>query len=246
MSKRLSTLFFDALENPSSRSFESTNNFLAFITLVATLSLILETVPSLSSYATYFNWIEWVSVAFFTAEYIARIAYAKKKVAYIFSFFGLVDLLSILPTFLAISNLTFLKTVRGLRILRFLRMVRLAKVARHHVRTGEHSLYVINTQLYLFSLIIALLTIGTLLYIVEGPTSAAHDIPSGMLWALLIILGDVPYPSPITDAGTYIMILGRFAGLVLLGLLVGLIIPIVRNILTGSSNESAVKNVHTE
>ncbi len=236
---RSKNLLREALENPQSPFFVITNDFLALLTIASTLSLVLETVPSLSAYQTVFHIIEWVGVSIFFLEYVARVAVARSKIRYIFSFFGIIDLLAIVPSLLSLGNLTFLKTTRALRILRFLRMIRLAKVARIEQHHGERPLYVLNMQIYAVAVLVALLLLGTLFYIFEGTGSNAHDIPSGMFWALLIILGDVPYAEPATEAGKAIMVFGRFIGLLLLGLLVGLISPLLRKVLTGAERESA-------
>ncbi|MBY0111097.1 ion transporter [Patescibacteria group bacterium] len=228
----------NALENPQSRLFIIVNDFLAFLTIASVLALVLETVPSLSEYHAIFKAIEWISVVCFLTEYGARVYIARAKFRYIFSFFGIIDLLAILPSLLALGNFTFLKTTRALRILRLLRMIRLAKVARIEQHHGERSLYIVNIQIYFVAMLIALLLLGTLLYIFEGAGSSAHDIPSGMFWSLLIILGDVPYSEPATEAGKAVMILGRFVGLLLLGLLVGLMSPLLRKVLIGTKREN--------
>lgn len=229
-------IFYD----PTSPGFAPVNDFLAGLTLLSVVSIILETVTVLSEYELIFNTIEYVTVFFFTLEYIARII-AKKRNAgsYAFSFFGIIDLLAILPTYLGFTNLTFLKTARVLRILRLLRMVRLAKVTRtlshkRHDLEDFQSLYRWNIGIYLFALLSTVVFFGTLIYIVEGNKETFTNIPLGMLWSMKLLLGGVAQAKPATVAGELIAIMARFSGLVLLGLLLAITGNIVKRWLFGT------------
>ena len=117
--------------NFESKRFLVVNNFFALLTLVSILAIILETVHSLAPYQILFETVEYVTVFFFTLEYLGRIiANRKDALSYMFSFFGLIDLLSIVPSYVGIANLTFLKSARILRVLRLLLFIRLAILAR--------------------------------------------------------------------------------------------------------------------
>jgi voltage-gated potassium channel len=222
-------------ENPNARSFTIANDVLAITTLVSVVALVLETVASLHGYHRIFRAIEYVSVGVFTLEYVARLRISQRKLAYVFSFFGIIDLLSIIPTYLALGNLTFLKTSRALRILRFLRMLRLAKLARaYHKHKGARSLYFLNIQIYAFALFSALLVLGTLLFLFEHGQSYAKDIPSGMYWSFKVIFGGIPYEQPATTAGLFVLVACRFVSMILLGLMLSLIGTMTRKALTGS------------
>lgn len=225
-------------ENTNSRFFALGNDVLALATLASVLAIVLETVESLAQYHAIFKAIEYTTVTLFTAEYVLRLWIAKRKLDYICSFFGLIDLLAIIPTYLGIGNLTFLKTSRALRILRFLRMIRLAKLARMRRTDAAQSLYSLNIQIYGLALFIALLVLGTLLFIFEGNQSYAKDIPSGMYWAFKIILGGIPYAQPATTIGTVLLIAGRFTSMILLGLMLSLVGTMTRKILTGSEKDA--------
>lgn len=228
----------DAFENAGSRTFTLANDVLAVATVISVLAIVLETVESFSPYHSLFKVIEYTTVALFTAEYLGRLWIAKNKLRYVFSFFGLIDLLAIIPTYLSIGNLTFLKTSRALRILRFLRMIRLAKLARMRRRDAAQSVYSLNIQIYGLALLIALLVLGTLLFIFEGHQSPAQDIPSAMYWAFKIILGGIPYDQPHTTIGTGILIAARFTSMILLGLMLSLVGTMTRKILTGSEKDA--------
>lgn len=129
-----------AFYGTNTKLFNVVGDVLSIIIIISVLSIILEWISALSAYHYLFNVIEYVSVAIFTIEYLGRVIGAEKKKDYIFSFWGLIDLLAILPTFLQLANLTLLKLVRALRILRFARTFRLVELLKfEHLskRTNE-------------------------------------------------------------------------------------------------------------
>ena len=243
LSKRAHRLFYE----PKARGFIFINDLLAILTLVSVLALILETVPSLEPYYWLFNLIEYVTVAFFTFEYIARIVAKHDDVgSYVFSFLGVIDLLAIIPTFLGFSNLTFLKTARVLRILRFLRMIRLAKVARFKPKRGRDLedygvVYRLNVGIYFFALFSATTVFGTLIYIAEGSDPNFSNIPLGMLWALKPLMGGVAQTEPATIFGQVIAVAARFTGLILFGLLLAIVGNAVKKFLFGTDKLEQAK-----
>jgi voltage-gated potassium channel len=214
-------------------------SFLAVATFVAVLIVALETLPSLASYQPYFNWAEYVLVAIFGIEYLVRIYQAPSKPKYIFSFFGLIDLIAILPSLLGFSNLTFLKAGRAVRIIRLLRMLRLAKLSKSKKKdSAPQSVYLYNIEIYVVALTIATLLLGSLFYIFEHSQAAGSSIPSGMYWSLKVILGGIAYPQPETFGGSVTMVLTRLTSLILLGLLINLAGTIMRKVLTGSEKDN--------
>ena len=112
MSSRLRKILADAFERPTTRPFVVVNDFLAFVTIVSILAIVLESVASFSSYHLLFKGVEYTAVSIFTLEYIARLWITRPRRKYILSFFGIIDLISIVPTYLAVANLTFLKSSR--------------------------------------------------------------------------------------------------------------------------------------
>ncbi|HWH07003.1 MAG TPA: ion transporter [Candidatus Paceibacterota bacterium] len=223
-----------AFEDPRSKLYIVTNDVLAVATIVSVLALVLETVEALAPYQAVFDTVEYATVALFTVEYIGRLVSAKSKLRYVFSFYGMIDLLAIVPSYLALANLTFLKTGRAFRIIRFLRLLRLAKLARAR---KPQSVYALNIQIYLTALVTALLILGTLLFVFEGGSEYARDIPSAMFWTLSVILGGIEFQQPHTAAGTAILVVTRFTSLILLGLLISIGAVITRKLLTGSEKD---------
>jgi voltage-gated potassium channel len=212
--------------------------FLAAATLLAVTVVAIETLPSLAAYATYFIWAEYVLVLIFGAEYLIRIYQAPSKLKYIFSFFGLIDLIAILPSVLGFTNLTFLKAARAVRIIRLLRILRLAKLSKvKRNKNAVESVYIYNIEIYAAALLLATLILGSLFYIFEHHQAAASSIPAGMYWSLKAILGGLAYPDPETLGGTITLILTRITSLILLGLLIKLSGDILRKVLTGSEKD---------
>ena len=210
--------------------------FLAIATIIAVLMVALETLPSLVPYLSYFVWTEYSLVAVFSIEYLIRIYQAPIRLKYIFSFFGIIDLIAILPSLLGFANLTFLKAARAVRIIRLLRILRLAKLSKKK-NAPPQSVYLYNIEIYVATLIIATLILGSLFYIFESNQPAGASIPAGMYWSLKAILGGITYSQPETLGGSVTLVLTRLTSLILLGLLINLAGNIMRKILIGSEND---------
>ena len=167
-------------------------------------------------YRTAFNALEWVFTALFTLEYLARLACVDRPLRYATSFFGVVDLIAVLPTYLALifPELHALIDVRVLRLLRIFRIFRLTEyVAEYQVILDALKASRRKILVFLSAVIMVVLILGTLLYVVEGPEHGFTDIPTSMYWAITTIttvgFGDI---TPKTDLGrlisSVIMLLG--------------------------------------
>jgi voltage-gated potassium channel len=224
----------NAFADTSTKTYFLTQDFLALLTVVSIVALVLETVPSLSHYSQTFLIIEWVAVFFFSLEYLARLSVSKPKWRYSLSFFGIIDLVSIVPTFLGLGNFTFLKSARALRIIRLLRMLRLAKVTRTSAANEENmSVMTLNVLIYFVTLVFALLVTGSAMYLVEPGTQSFASIPAGMWWSLKVFMAGIPVTEPVTMPGEFFFVLTRFVGLMLLGLLIGVVGNVFRVLVMG-------------
>lgn len=233
---------FDAFYTPKSKYFLFTNDLLAIVTIISIGGIVLETVANLAAYQTIFTTLEIATVGIFTLEYLARVyAHGKDWRRYVFSFFGLIDLIAIIPSYFSFANLTFLKAARVFRILQLLRMLRLAKLSRRlggsdeTMTTGKANLLTI--QIYFAALITALLVFGTLLYIFESSNPEFSNIPEAMLWSTKPLLGGIAQTMPTTIAGDIIVALIRFVGLVLFGLLISIVGTSLQKILLGKATK---------
>ncbi|HEB52952.1 MAG TPA: ion transporter, partial [bacterium] len=144
----------------------------------------------------------------FTIEYLARLWCVERRIRYARSFFGVVDLLALLPTYVALvaPAVHVLIDVRVLRLLRIFRILRLGKFVNEFgalgaaLRASRHKIFV-----FLFFVVLVVLIIGTLMYVVEGPANGFTSIPIGVYWAITTMttvgFGDV---TPRTDVGRFI------------------------------------------
>lgn len=222
-------------DNPKAKYFSLVNDILSFATLVSILAIVLETVPALSPYATWFLIIEWVSVTLFTLEYVFRLWSAKKRGDYAFSLFGIIDLVAILPTLLSLGNLSFLKSARVVRIIRFLRLARLSKLSHVDIKDAEETIGIFgfNIALYTATLLFVMLLLGTALYSLSVEGAMSSSIPAGMFWAFAVFLGGLPAPIPEGNAGLTLFILTKFCGMALFGLLIGVISKMFNQLILG-------------
>lgn len=190
---------------------------LFWLIVISVITVMLESVESLSAnYHSYFIAIEWTVTIFFTFEYIARILTVRKPKGYIFSFFGMVDLLSILPTYILLfgvgtHSLMIIRTLRLLRVFRVLKLVKFLKEAAILGDALKSSRYKIGV--FLLALLAIVMILGTIMYLIEPPESGFTSIPESIYWAIVTLTtvgyGDI---APSTVVGkmfaSVIMILG--------------------------------------
>lgn len=187
--------------------------------LVSVLVVILESIDIFPpAFKLFLVILEWIFTVFFTIEYILRIYCAPKPHTYIFSFFGIVDLLATLPTYLGI----FFPSAHGLLTIRIFRLLRVFRIFRlfSFWREGQmllDSLIASSKKITVFFVFVLLLVIciGTVMFMVEGGMegSSFQDIPSSIYWAIVTMTtvgyGDI---TPMTSLGrflsAFVMLLG--------------------------------------
>lgn len=159
--------------------------------LLSVVIVMLESVQELKTeYGQYFTIIEWAFTILFSAEYIARIAVIKKPLKYVFSFYGLVDLLSILPTFMGLyftgtHSLTVIRTLRLLRVFRVLKLARFLKEA-----SGLQKALLASKQkivVFLFAVLTVTVILGTVMYLIESEEAGFTSIPRSIYWAIVTL-----------------------------------------------------------
>lgn len=150
---------------------------------------------------------EWLLTIIFTVEYILRIYSIHRPVKYIFSFFGIIDFLAIIPTYLSllIPGTQALQVVRIFRLLRIFRIFKLphyvgeAKMLGDAMCASRHKITV-----FLLFVAAAVVSVGSLMYVVEGPESGFTSIPMSVYWAIVTIttvgFGDMTPQTPIGQA----------------------------------------------
>ncbi len=185
--------------------------------LVSVLCVILDSVPRFhKNYKEIFIILEWFFTIAFTIEYFLRIYITDKPIKYIFSFFGIVDLISFIPTYLSlfIANTHYLLVIRVLRLLRIFRILKLLS----YIKQGEIILIALKQSknkilVFLFTVINLVIIIGAVMYVIEGEKNGFTSIPKSIYWAIVTLTtvgyGDI---SPKTPLGQFlaslIMIIG--------------------------------------
>ncbi|MCY7319010.1 MAG: ion transporter [Ramlibacter sp.] len=159
-------------------------------------------------YKTAFDVVEWFFTALFTVEYLARLAAVRHQMRYARSFFGIVDLLAVLPTYLALffPGLHALIDVRILRLLRVFRIFKLTQyVAEYQALAEALAASRRKILVFLVAVMMIVLVCGTIMYVVEGPANGFRDIPTSVYWAISTVttvgFGDI---TPKTDFGRLI------------------------------------------
>lgn len=160
--------------------------------------------------------LEWLFTLLFTAEYVARLLCVRRPLQYALSFYGLIDLLAVLPTYLAlfVPGLHALVDVRVLRLLRMFRVFKLAAYVTEYQSLGR-ALAASGRKILVFLSVVLMLVLvmGTVMYVVEGPDNGFTSIPTSVYWAISTVttvgFGDI---TPKTDLGrliaSFMMLLG--------------------------------------
>ncbi|HEY0668897.1 MAG TPA: ion transporter [Sphingobacteriaceae bacterium] len=190
---------------------------LLWVILFSILCVVIESVASFrTQYYQYIRIAEWIFTILFTIEYILRIYSSNKPWKYIFSFYGLIDLVAFLPTYLSLflAGTQYLVVVRSLRLLRVFRILKLNRylyegnILKNALRASMYKIIVFITS------VVTLVTIiGTLMYIIEGDKSGFTSIPISIYWAIVTITtvgyGDISPQSPLGQLlASVLMIIG--------------------------------------
>jgi voltage-gated potassium channel len=203
---RLYEVIFEA-DTEAGRRFDL---FLIGIILLSVLVVMLESVHSVRSRreSIVLDVLEWTFTVLFTLEYVVRLVCVRHPLRYATSFFGIIDLLSILPTYLALffPELHALLDVRILRLLRIFRILKLTLYVAEYQALGR-ALQASRRKILVFISIVLMivLLLGTVMYVVEGPEHGFSSIPMAMYWAIVttttVGYGDL---TPHTNAGRII------------------------------------------
>ena len=187
LKKQLHDIIFEA-DTKTGKFFD----ILLLITiLVSVIIVMLNSVVALHvKYGDLFLVLEWIITILFTVEYFLRIYAVKKPFKYIFSFYGVIDALSVLPTyislFLAGTNLLIV-----IRMLRLMRVFRVLKLVRYVNASNTLLVAFINSRrkivVFLEVVLIIVVITGSVMYLVEGPESGFSSIPTSIYWAIVTV-----------------------------------------------------------
>ena len=211
--RRLYNIIFEA-DTRAGRTFDIV---LVCVIVMSIVVVVLDSVPALrESNKHSMGGLEWFFTALFTVEYLARLASVRRPFRYATSFFGIIDLLSVLPTYfsLFVPEAAALLDIRILRLLRIFRIFKLTLYINEYTMLGG-ALRASGRKILVFLSVVlmAVLILGTVMYVVEGPKHGYTSIPVAMYWATVTMTtvgyGDI---TPQTGLGkliaSFMMLLG--------------------------------------
>ncbi|MVW62718.1 ion transporter [Massilia sp. NEAU-DD11] len=206
-------VIFEA-DTPAGRRFDIA---LVCAILLSILVVVLDSVPRLHrDHADLLNAFEWGFTALFTVEYVARLVCVQRPWRYAGGFYGVIDLLAVLPSYfsLLMPGTELLLDIRILRLLRVFRIFKLTLYIEEYTRLGE-ALAASRRKILVFLSVVlmAILILGTVMYVVEGPQNGYTSIPVAMYWATVTMTtvgyGDI---TPHTNLGkaiaSFMMLMG--------------------------------------
>ena len=240
MSDALKNRLYQIIFKTETKEGRAYDIFLILSITLSTLLIIFESVDGLFyPYRNVFSFFEWFFVIIFSIEYILRLYVVKDSKGYAFSFYGLVDLFSILPAYISF----FIPAARFLMVIRVFRLLRLFRVFKM-MRYVEESGTLIRAlrasrpkiTVFLFTIIFIVIFTGALMYIVEGPQNGFNNIPESIYWAIVTVstvgYGDISPQTP----------LGKLISSVLMIVAYG-IIAVPTGIITSEMNNASKKAV---
>jgi len=202
------------IDTPAGRAFDIA---LVVTILLSILVVVLDSVPAIrAEHKDLMHWLEWGFTLLFTLEYAARLATVRHPLRYALSFYGIIDLLSVLPTYvsLLVPGSEALLDIRILRLLRVFRIFKLTLYIEEYTRLAE-ALAASRRKIMVFLSVVlmAVLILGTVMYVVEGPEHGYTSIPTAMYWAVVTMTtvgyGDITPHTPVGKAiASFMMLLG--------------------------------------
>lgn len=246
--KKLFEIIFEA-DTQSGKIFDVA---LLIIILLSVLIVVLESVPAIrNNHAGLLIALELVFTAIFTLEYLLRIFVTDKPVKYIFSFFGVIDLLAILPAFLAVfitgaHSLIIIRTFRLIRVFRILKVSRYIKAAQNLSQALVASKAKIGV--FLFAVMIIVIFLGAIMYLVEGEKNGFTSIPKSIYYTIVTLttvgFGDI---TPQTTLGQIISSVVMIMGYAIIAVPTGIIsVEIARNAQNTQVCPECMKTGHDE
>jgi len=211
--RRLHEVIFES-DTRAGRAFDLA---LLVTIVVSVVVVILESVRSLrSAHGPAFLAFEWLVTGLFTVEYLLRLACVSRPLRFATSFFGLVDLAAVVPTYLGllVPDSHYLLVVRALRLLRVFRILRLAEFL-HEARQLQQALRASRRKIavFLLTVVTVVLIVGALMYVVEGEEHGFVDIPTSIYWAIVTLTtvgyGDLAPQTPLGKVlASVVMLMG--------------------------------------
>ncbi|MCR9164571.1 MAG: ion transporter [Nannocystaceae bacterium] len=222
--ERLAVVIFGTA-TPAGRAFDVA---LLLLIVASVLAVVLESVEAIGTrFRLALRVLDWVFTILFLAEYVVRIWVARDRLRYVFSFFGIVDLLSILPSFIGIfisgaHSLLVIRVLRLLRVFRVLKVVRMLGEANQLLSALRASFAKITV--FMGAVLTVVVVMGATMHLIEGAENGFTSIPRGMYWAIVTMTtvgyGDI---APATVLGQAIAALLMLLGYGILAVPTGIV-----------------------
>lgn len=243
--KKVHDIIFEA-DTPTGKAFD----ILLFVAIILSVVIVLlDSVESLNAkYGYWFFIIEWGLTILFTLEYLLRIYTVNNAAKYIFSFYGIIDFLAIIPTYLSLFlvGTHYLAVVRILRLLRIFRVLKLMRfVGAADTLSNALSSSRAKIIVFLEVIITIVVIIGSIMYLIEGPENGFTNIPVSIYWAIVTITtvgyGDI---APHTIAGQTLASLLMIVGYSIIAVPTGIITTEMALKARRKKNTHACQNCH--
>lgn len=241
---KLHEVIFEA-DTPEGKAFDV---ILLILIAASVLTVMLESIEPLQrQYAALFTVVEWMFTVFFTIEYLLRLYCVLRPMKYATSFFGIIDLLAILPSYLAL----FLPTAQYFLIIRAFRLIRIFRIFKmaHFINEGDiiiQALRASRAKITVFLTFVSLLVIiiGAVMYLIEGGSNEGFSsIPRGVYWSVVTLTtvgyGDI---TPRTELGQLISAVVMILGYAIIAVPTGIVsAEFVKEYKSGKANTQACR-----
>jgi voltage-gated potassium channel len=227
-------------DTPAGRLFDIV---LSWAIVLSIITVMLESVREIKAQLeTLFNVLEWTFTVFFTIEYMLRISITKKPRTYILSYYGIIDFLALLPTYITIfvSGGSYLVVIRAIRLLRIFRILKLTRYIQEAQVLGD-ALKASSRKILVFigAVFTLVLITGTLMYLIEGGENGFTSIPRSIYWAVVTVTtvgyGDIAPGTVLGQAFATVLMLTGYA-----------IIAVPTGIMTSEINKAAKEEQRVE
>ncbi len=213
MRERIYRIIFES-DTKIGRAFDLV---LIFLILLSVALVMLDSIPGIhASIGNILYWAELLITILFSAEYLLRLYSARRPMRYAGSFFGIIDILAIIPTYAALfaPGLHFLATIRILRVLRIFRILNLVQflgegnVLWGALKRSRHKIVV-----FLSTVLTIVVFVGSMMYLIEGAASGFTSIPKSIYWAIVTMTtvgyGDIAPQTPLGQmVASFLMVVG--------------------------------------
>ncbi len=226
--KRWKHDLYEVIFESKTKAGKAFDIILLIVIVLSVILVILESVPRINrDYGRVMKIMEWGITIIFSLEYFLRIFISRFPRKYIFSFFGIIDLLSVIPTYLSL----LLTGAQGLIVIRAIRLLRVFRILKLNRYTNEGAIIIkalkasrVKISVFIFAILMIIIIIGTLMYLIEGEAGGYNSIPISIYWTIVTLTtvgyGDI---TPLTDFGKFISSIVMLLGYAIIAVPTGIV-----------------------